>query len=217
MKKKLLSLVLAGAMVASTSVSAFATTQDIQVHPSSPASIDVEIQGNVESHDGQVLPSTVTVTVPTNASFTVKNDGTLESANMKVENKGDVPVSVIASSFVDFNGTKGINLVKNESDLDPNDRSKVYLKLTGGDKQIILTSDANGDNKAPGKMYDAANPDTEISGDTNGVIKSVRGGSVLNLKLEGKGSKYSTSDNEELKKAISDSFRLVLKIKQERQ
>lgn len=220
MKKKLLSLVLAGAMVASTSVSAFATTQDtqdIQVHPSSPSSTEVEIQGNVESDNGQVLPSTVTVTVPTNASFTVKSDGTLESGNMKVENKGDVPVSVIASSFVDANGTNGINLVKNESDLNSNDRSKVCLKLTGGDKQIILTSEVNSGNKAPGKMYDAANPNTEISDDTNGVIKKVSGRSVLNLKLEGKGSKYSDSESEDTKKAISDSFRLVLKIKQERQ
>lgn len=215
MKKKLLSLVLAGAMVASTSVSAFATTQNIEVQPSSESNAEINIQGNVESSTGTVLPSTVTVTVPTNASFMVKKDGTLESATMRVENKGNSTVSVIASSFVDANGTTGINLVKDESQLSSDDRSKVFLKLTGGDKEIILTSDANTGEKPAGKMYDAANTNTELTGGSNAVIKNVNGGATLELKLEGKGSNYD-SNQSGTEKAISDNFRLILKIKQER-
>lgn len=215
MKKKLLSLVLAGAMVASTSVSAFA--DEIQVQPNSPSTTEIEIEGNVESSDGQVLPSTVTVTVPTNASFTVKSNGDLESATMKVENKGNATVSVIASSFIDTTGTEQINLVKSEADLVAGDRSKVYLKLTGGDKQFILTSETQTGKKTAGKMYDAAKPSSEIASEADAVIKNVNAGGTLNLKLEGKGSKCEESQSAETKKAISDNFKLVLKIKQERQ
>ena len=215
MKKKLLSLVLAGAMVASTSVSAFA--DEIQVQPNSPSTTEIEIEGNVESSDGQVLPSTVTVTVPTNASFTVKSNGDLESATMKVENKGNATVSVIASSFIDTTGTEQINLVKSEADLVAGDRSKVYLKLTGGDKQFILTSETQTGKKTAGTMYDAAKPSSEIASEADAVIKNVNAGGTLNLKLEGKGSKCEESPSAETKKAISDNFKLVLKIKQERQ
>lgn len=214
MKKKLLSLVLAGAMVASTSVTAFA--KEIQVQPNSSNTTDIEIQGNVESDKGQVLPSTVTVTVPTNASFTVKSNGDLESATMKVENKGTATVSVIASSFIDTTGTEEINLVKDQADLTSDDRSKVYLKLTGGDKQIILTSESNENNKPSGKMYDART-NQEITTEENALIKNVNGGEVLSLTLEGKGSKYEAGKPDTTKNAISDNFRLVLKIKQERQ
>lgn len=216
MKKKLLSLVLAGGMVATTSVSAFANTKELQVQPNTPSSTEVEIKGNVESSDGAVLPSTVTVTVPTNASFTVKSNGEIESADMSIVNRGDAKVSVIASSFIDTTGQQGINLVKSESELSSSDRSKVYLKLIGGDKQFILTSETNSGNKAAGKMYDATNPSLEITDEENAVIKNVNAGDTLNLKLEGKGSKYEQSQDEGTKKAISDNFKLVLKIKQER-
>lgn len=221
MKKKLLSLVLAGAMVASTSVSAFAATsantEDIQIQPTTAREHEVEIQGNVESSDGEILPSTVTVTVPTNASFTVKSNGEIESADMSIVNRGDAKVSVIASSFIDTTGQQGINLVKSEGELLASDRSKVYLKLTGGNKQFILTSETKSGKKVAGKMYDAANPTSEIENEDDAVIKKVNPGDTLNLKLEGKGSKCEESQGDGTKKAISDNFKLVLKIKQERQ
>lgn len=221
MKKKLLSLVLAGAMVASTSVSAFAATsantEDIQVQPTTASEHEVNIQGNVESSDGEILPSAVTVTVPTSASFTVKSNGELESAEMSIVNRGGAKVSVIASSFIDTTGDQGIKLVKNENDLSSSDRSKVCLKLIGGDKQFILTSETKTGNKVAGKMYDAANPTSEIQNEDDAVIKKVNPGDTLNLKLEGKGSKYEESQDDGTKKAISDKFKLVLKIKQERQ
>ena len=71
MKKKLLSLVLAGAMVASTSVSAFADTFDIQ--KGTGTDVNVSITGNLEGSDGATVPGTVTVTVPTAAVFNVKH------------------------------------------------------------------------------------------------------------------------------------------------
>lgn len=209
MKKKLLSLVLAGAMVASTSVSAFAD-DTIQVQPNSESQVEVPIQGNIESSDGTTVPGSITVTVPTSAAFKVDNKGNLESGVMTITNKGNSTVSVIASKFVDTTGTNNINVVK-EGNLSETDRSKISLKLTGGEKDIILTSEANDSNKPAGKMYDATN-DQEIQENANFVIKNVVAGSSLELQLQGKGKAYDENNNK--KEAVSDNFRLILKIKQ---
>ena len=96
MKKKLLSLVLAGAMVASTSVSAFAD-DTIQVDHNSEKQVEVPIQGDIEASNGTTLPGSITVTVPTSAAFKVDKDGNLTSGTMSVVNKGNATVSVIAS------------------------------------------------------------------------------------------------------------------------
>ena len=218
MKKKLLSLVLAGAMVASTSVSAFAEDRPYEIQPNSPTNAEVEIAGDIESSNGQVLPGTVEVTVPTNASFTVKKDGTIESGTMTIRNKGKATVSVIASKFIDTTGAKKIDLVK-ENELDKSNRSKVSLKLTGGEKDIILTSESNGDSKAAGKMYDATN-DNEINESKDFVIKKIEANGTLNLQLKGQGTAYadasSGSDVTNSGDAVNDTFKLILKIKQER-
>lgn len=211
MKKKLLSLVLAGAMVASTSVSAFAdtpNTQNIQVHSGDGTESEIQVKGDIESSTGVILPSTVTVTVPTSANFTVKKDGSVQSGNITITNKGNSKISVIASKFIDTTGDKFIKLVKSQDDVDS--REKVFLKLTGGDKDIILTSESNG--SEAGKMYDITN-DTPIQADSNFVIKNINPYGKLDLTLEGKGAKIGESETTE---AISDNFKLVLKIKQER-
>lgn len=218
MKKKLLSLVLAGAMVASTSVSAFAdtpNTQNIQVHPGDGNESEIQMKGDIESNTGEILPSTVTVTVPTSANFTVKKDGSIQSGNITITNKGNSKVSVIASKFIDTTGDKHIKLVKTENEV--NSREKVFLKLTGGDKHIILTSESNGketggsNEREAGKMYDVANDTTAIQASDNFVIKDINPYGKLDLTLEGKGFEIEDS---QANGAISDNFKLVLKIKQ---
>ena len=71
MKKKLLSLVLAGAMVASTSVSAFAATEDATYNIDSTTSQNhkVTITGDIADEHNATLPSTITVTIPTAMAF----------------------------------------------------------------------------------------------------------------------------------------------------
>lgn len=208
MKKKLLSLVLAGTMVASTSVSAFADGMEYEVQPKGETTAEVDIRGDVESDNGETLAESITVTIPTNASFKVDKDGTLTSGTMKIENKGNKTVSLIASSFEDANGTKGINLVRNQDDLADDDRSKVYLKLTGGKEDVILTSEGGG------KMYKGVSGD-EINSTDGFVIKEIGANSVANLQLQGKGTRYISGTNKA--EAVGENFRLVLKIKQERQ
>lgn len=201
MKKKLLSLVLAGAMVASTSVSAFADDASHEIQSTTEKNVQIPIEGNIAANDGSVLPSTVTVTVPTSANFTVDKEGNLNSATMSIKNSGDTPVSVIASEFVDTNGTRGINIVK--EDQLGNTRNNVALKIVGGKEDIILTSDNNG------KMY-KSDGSTVITPEMDFVIGNVTKDIPLNLTLTGKGVK-STDTND---KAVQDNFKLVLKIKQ---
>lgn len=206
MKKKLLSLVLAGAMVASTSVSAFADTNEAthQIPNNSEKQVEVKVEGNIASHNGTVLPpSTVTVTVPTSANFTVKSNGSLTSATMRITNGSDTAVSVIASRFVDTNGTEGINIVKDGA-LD--DRKKIKLKLTGGNEDIVLTSEKN--TGFSGKMY-KNNGTEEIREDEGFVIGNVTKDIPLELTLTGEGKEATESDTT----AIQDDFKLILKIK----
>lgn len=206
MKKKLLSLVLAGAMVASTSVSAFADDTH-QIQSNSEKNVEVKVEGNIAANNGTVLPpSTVTVTVPTNASFTVNKDGSLTSATMSITNSSDTPVSVIASKFIDTNGTAGINIVK-DGQLDT--RNKIKLRLTGGNEDIVLTSEEN--NGFSGKMY-KNNGNDEIQESANFVIGNVTKDIPLQLTLAGEGKVSSEVSDA----AIQDSFKLILKIKRER-
>lgn len=204
MKKKLLSLVLAGAMVASTSVSAFATTQeDIDVQPNRESEVNIPIQGNIESKDGQIAAGTIAVTVPTSASFKVDKDGVVTSAKMNIVNKGEKKISVLASSFKDTTKEKSINLSKT---LDPNDRKKVLLRLTGGNEEIILTSEEGG------KMYQVSNPGEAISSDFE--LQKVNPHGQLELQLKGEGTAYNESLRNDGDGPVSDEFKLVLKIKQ---
>lgn len=202
MKKKLLSLVLAGAMVASTSVSAFATTQDIDVQPNKENVVNIPIQGNIESKNGEIAAGTIAVTVPTSASFNVDKNGVVTSGKMNIVNKGEKKISVLASSFKDTTGTGSINLVK---DLEASDRKKVSLRLTGGNEEIILVSE-NG-----GKMYRGSVPSELISQDFE--LQEVNPHEKLELQLKGEGTAYdsATSNGDG---AVSDEFKLVLKIKQ---
>lgn len=206
MKKKLLSLVLAGAMVATTSVSAFAADTEYEIQDGKGKDVEVKVEGNISAHDGTVLPSTVTVTVPTSTNFTVDQTGELTSPTMSIVNSGDTPVLVIASEFVDVSGTEEINVVKNESLLQDT-RKNVTLKITGGDKEVVLTSEENGGKN--GKMY-KVNGDEITSGENFEIGKATKE-TPLNLKLTGKG--VATKNTEA---AIKDSFKLKLKIKQAR-
>lgn len=205
MKKKLLSLVLAGAMVASTSVSAFADTFDIQ--QGTGTDVNVSITGNIANKEGVVLPGTVSVTVPTAAVFNVAQDGTLTSAPMNIVNNGDEDVLVIASKFTDTTGDTGIKLVKEDELERSSSKKEVFLKLTGGNKTVYFTSENEEGNN--GKIYDSAT-NSKLAKDTE--IATVSKKDKVELRLDGKGA----TAGDPLEEGVSDSFKLVLKIKRVR-
>lgn len=220
MKKKLLSLVLAGAMVASTSVSAFAatdttTTGNATILDSEDGKdINIGITGNVLDEQGNTKPGTISVTVPTATTFSVNaENGDLNSADMIITNNSTENIKVTAGGFEDANGTEKINLIK-KSDFEQdgktatdNNRGTVWLRLTGGKKNLGLTSE----NK--GKMYDndyaqEASSDYEIG-------KITANGGTMTLRLEGKGGVTATDSNPK-RSAIQDTFKLVLRISRDK-
>lgn len=217
MKKKLLSLVLAGAMVASTSVSAFAAATPNTTHKDTTIQegkdeqeVPVEITGNILDNKGNAKPGTINVSVPTATSFSVNaTTGKLTSADMVISNNSDEKIKVTASRFEDADGTDSINIIKKsqfeqdghtEAD---NERGKVWLRLTGGRNIVDFESDGYG------KMYDAAGNLKQESDDY--LISEVNAQDRLTLSLEGKGG-VKVTDPKAKETPIQDNFRLVLKI-----
>lgn len=219
MKKKLLSLVLAGAMVASTSVSAFAAATDTVTTGSVTISenqreqdVNIGITGNVLDNDGHAKPGTISVTVPTTATFTVTKEGQLTSADMTITNNSNEKIIVVAKGFEDANGAENIEVVKKEvfdSDDSSNiERKKVWLRLEGGTQNLGLTSENNG--KSNGKMYNGEYT-SEVNDETAYEIGKIDSNGNMRLTLVGAGGTRDTAT-----KAIQDKFKLILKVKRER-
>lgn len=219
MKKKLLSLVLAGAMVASTSVSAFAAATDTVTTGSVTISenqreqdVNIGITGNVLDNDGHAKPGTISVTVPTTATFTVTKEGQLTSAEMTITNNSNEKIIVVAKGFEDANGAENIEVVKKEvfdnDDSSDIERKKVWLRLEGGTQNLGLTSENNG--KSNGKMYNGEYT-SEVKDETAYEIGKIDSNDNMKLTLVGAGGTKDTATN-----AIQDKFKLILKVKRER-
>lgn len=223
MKKKLLSLVLAGAMVASTSVSAFADTDTVNTEATTIAEgesskdINIGITGNVLDNQGNSKPGTINVTVPTATTFAVTKEGTLTSPEMVITNNSDEKLIVVASKFEDSNGAESINIVTKtafdtkeaETNADQrNDRGTIWLRLKGSTKNLGLTSESNGDSN--GKMYNG-DYTSAVTDSTAYEIGKIGARGNMRLTLEGQGGVKGDASN-----AIKDTFKLVLKVKRDR-
>ena len=218
MKKKLLSLVLAGAMVASTSVSAFAAdtvpTNNVEIGSGeNDKDVEIGVQGNILDDNGNTAPGTISVTVPTATTFSVDaTTGNLTSPQMTITNNGNEKIKVTASKFEDANGSQKINIVKQTdfgNDPAQKERGTVWLRLTGASQNLGLTSEDNG------KMYDNNYATQKQASDNYEIGKVNANGGTMNLTLEGKGG-IQTSDTKPSSEAIQDNFKLVLKISRDR-
>ena len=212
MKKKLLSLVLAGAMVASTSVSAFASTPKPTVTGTNTISpgedkkdIDIDITGDILDDKGNTKPGTISVTVPTAVNFTVTKAGVLTSGDMIITNNTNEKIKVSVKEFRDANAENNINIVKKSvfdggsSDIT---REKIWLSLVGKGVSVGFESEGRG------KMYNLAN-NTEITSPEE--IGKIDGIGELTLSLEGGGVAQTGSSD-----PIKDNFNLVLTIARDR-
>ena len=202
MKKKFLSLMMAAAVVATTSVSAFAADvkQSYDVSDTNGRDVQIGITGDITDNSGHVASGTVSVTVPTAATFKVDQNGKLTSPSMEITSNSSEPVKVIASKFVDANGEGGIELVK-QSNFVQNTakRKEVWLKLVG-DKEVAFTSEENG------KVYKGDY--STISDDEEYVLGTVTQDLPLTLTLKGEGGTSETNTS-----PIQNDFKLILKIK----
>lgn len=215
MKKKLLSLVLAGAMVASTSVSAFAATPTPTVTESNTIlpgdnekDIDIDITGDILDDKGNTKPGTISVTVPTAVNFTVTKDGVLTSGDMVITNNSNEKIKVSVKEFRDADAENNINIVKKSvfdsgngaSDIP---REKIWLSLAGKGISVGFESEGRG------KMYNLANDNAITSSEEIGKINGI---GELKLRLEGGGGTQPGSSSDPIK----DNFNLVLTIARDR-
>lgn len=213
MKKKFLSLMMAAAVVATTSVSAFAADKVIDSADNQEAQSDVKITGKVQDTSGNDPVGTFKVTIPTTATFTVNNKGTVISANLDVKNAGSQAIDVYAYRFVDESNDAKINVIK-EAELNEGIESKenniVALKLTSsiGNGVAYLSSDSS-----KGGIYKEPTlqetPDDEQLGVKlltlpSGTDAKPTSGQII---LGGNAGKRAKST------AVSDDFTLTLKIK----
>lgn len=233
MKKKLLSLVLAGAMVASTSVSAFAqgpesaggvqsADKEISQTPSEAtlprdytvtdtgADANISIKGEIANGKNELPPSTISISVPTAASFTVDKSGNLIGSTIKITSQGSEEVEVLAYKFKDTSGQEKINVVDSQAlesengGVNPN-RKKVSLSLRGDEKTVSLITETENDKKGIYKF----NTTQEAQTDEDKKIGTVTSNRPLVLHLEGKAITKGTA----LTDAVSDNFTLTLKLK----
>lgn len=232
MKKKLLSLVLAGAMVASTSVSAFAASktgaESAQTTPTTPIAVpngeitgqdnkeyttDVTVEGSVANNTGQLPPSTFNVTIPTNAAFTVDKSGNLQATTIKVSNKGTQNIDVYANKFIDTTPAEDSNItVVAESQLTGKNKTNVSLSIGGKLKVLYLKSEPINGTDNNGIYTDIAL--NKKAQDDNLKLTSLAPGESEELKLQGNAGKSNESLDPSLQSnGATDRFTLTLRIK----
>lgn len=204
MKKKLLSLVLAGAMVASTSVSAFADVTNIVNPDNTDGQADVTITGTVLNDSGEQPTGTFNVTIPTSASFTVSQNKSVISVPITITNNGAQNIDVYADKFMDVTKNSGITVVK-ATELKTSDRTKVSLTLQGKTGLVYLKSEEdNNSNKGIYKDNEFQNP---ASTDNDSRLTTIAKGTSEQLTLQGNAGDQNTTNS------ASDNFTLRLKIK----
>ena len=204
MKKKLLSLVLAGAMVASTSVSAFAATSNVTGPDNADGQADVTITGTVLNDNGEQPTGTFNVTIPTSASFTVSQNKSVISVPITITNNGAQNIDVYADKFMDVTKNSGITVVK-ATELKTNDRTKVSLTLQGKSGLVYLKSEE--DNNSNKGIYKDNELQTQATTDDDSRLTTIAKGTSEQLTLQGNAGDQNTTNS------ASDNFTLRLKIK----
>lgn len=202
MKKKFLSLMMAAAVVATTSVSAFAS-ENYSWSDKTDKDVNIDITGDVTSSTGQVIGGTLSVSVPTTTTFTVAQDGKVTAPEINVQNRGTEAVDVYAYKFADQtpNDDSTITVV-GENDLTES-TTKLSLKLDGSNGKVYLKSIASGS----GLFTD---PNCQTGAPSEGVkLVSVEGNREKAITLTGKTKEGATAPSE----AKQDKFVLTLKIK----
>lgn len=225
MKKKFLSLMMAAAVVATTSVSAFAEVRDNVTYPDSTnvttgddkdAEQNVTITGKIMDNHGNMPADTFKVTVPTAASFTVNEKGVFAGPTLEIKNSGSQTVEVSAQSFtcigsgnITITNEAAIAAANAESDEERKlDRKTVSLKLVGEENVAAYLS--------PGKstgVYKKADLE-ELSQAGDDGVKLL----TLDPGTESKPTKKTitlsgSAGTKSVDKPVSDQFRLTLKIK----
>lgn len=220
MKKKLLSLVLAGAMVATTSVSTFAATTNTEYTiGENGQEHQVTITGDVANTNNETVPGTITVTVPTTMAFAINKDGELNGGDITVVNRSKDKVEVVAKEFKDTTPDNKIVIVKDgelnekiKTNTDNQNKRYISLNITGNGKSLGLVSDSSV--SETGFVDQNGN---KVTAGTNSSLGNAWENNDLRLSLSGRAKSTESGQTYTAPtEAMKDQFNLVLKIQKAR-
>lgn len=201
MKKKLLSLVLAGAMVASTSVSAFADT----VVDKHEGTANVTINGAVDANNGDSPNGTISVSVPTALSFSVNKSGEVNGGNIVITNRGVDAVDITAVEFNDQTPGSRITVKSptvSQEDIGTRENLVLSIGGTNGERAFFKSEDAGSTLNGIYKS-DGTNVPSGIK------VSTIKGSGISDtLTLTGYAGKTDLTGDE----GITDTFILKLKV-----
>ena len=193
MKKKLLSLLMAGAVVAGSTVPAFAQNQTVGGLDSSEVNANVTVTGMVDNAQGVAPAGKIQVEVPTALSFTVDNQGRLTAASFTVTNKSQSGINLSVGSFQESKrgiADPGITLHNNITSFNSLDRSNVVLVLRHGSTDVILEHDM---------------PETKLA--------TIAGNTSENIQVLGTAGKDTSNKSSVVETTgVDETFDLVFKI-----
>ena len=162
----------------------------------------IPTKGKMNEDAGETPHGRFNVTVPTTASFTVKNNSEFIGTSIKITNNGEKPVDVSVANFIDVDGDYGIKLIT-DTQVDENKKRNevnLFLENTDENKKIYLG------NK---KLYSDLGEDHRISEEEKKKIAKVLAGSTSTINISGKAG----TSSEAIEKPIGNTFTLILKIK----
>ena len=194
MKKKLLSLLMAGAVVAGTTMPAYAQNQTVGGLDSSEVNANVTVTGMVDNAKGIAPAGKIQVEVPTALSFAVDNQGRLTAGSFTINNKSQCAIDVKVGSFQETKTGLGVNagitLHDNINDFDQKDRSNVCLVLRHGSTDVILQHDM---------------PETKLA--------TIAGNTSENIQVLGTAGKDTSNKSSAVETTgVDETFDLVFKI-----
>ncbi|WP_294127744.1 hypothetical protein [uncultured Clostridium sp.] len=167
----------------------------------------IPTNGKMNKDAGKTPQKRVSVTVPTKASFTVKNDGTFIGTSLKITNNGEVPVDISVAEFIDGNGDSGIKLITDEDVKENTSRStykrneiNLWLENIAENKKICLGNR---------KLYSELNQEIGENEAEKKNIARVLGSSTSTINISGKAGTNALDRD----MPIQNRFTLILKIK----
>lgn len=162
----------------------------------------IPTKGKMKEDAGETPHGRFNVTVPTTASFTVKNNSEFIGTSIKITNNGEKPVDVSVANFIDIDGDYGIKLITDTEVDATKKRNEVnlFLENTAENKKIYLG------NK---KLYSELGEEHFISEEEKKKIAKVLAGNTSTINISGKAG----TSAEGIEDPISNTFTLILKIK----
>lgn len=167
-------------------------------------SAEIITKGKMTNDAGETPKKTISVTVPTMASFTVTKDAGFIGTTLNITNNGEVPVTVSVGNFIDVNGDYGIKLVtdtsvKSNASRTSYKRSEINLYVEGQNNKRIYLGNRS--------LYSSLG--NAIATEDEKEISKVLPNSNSKITLSGEAGASELERNE----PIQDRFTLILKIK----